>query len=109
MLTKELTKGERLLLDRRRLQMTQMQYAKLLGVPLGSYKRAERDEGTGRWEIPDPALRRIEPREACLVKRRRSGKTIDEIAQEIKRSKWWVCLMERGKAPDASLREYWGE
>jgi len=43
------------------------------------------------------------------VLRKRSGKAQKEIAAEMRRSRMWVVLMERGDANPTELLRYWNE
>lgn len=98
-----LTRGERLLILRRRLGETQGEAAKKCGVTRFRYGAWERDEIDG----PDRKIRRPVPHERCLLYRRRIGLTQDAVAVELGRSRWWVNQMERGDVPCKELIRYW--
>ena len=105
--TTDLTSGERLRIKRRRENLTQADLAQQIGVPLGTYKRMEADDAPDCWEVPSVALGRLQPHEACLVMRKREGLTLDALSDKVGLSKWWLCLIEQGKAPADSLVAYW--
>ena len=100
-----LTRGEALLIHRRRTGLTQVEMAASLNVTRNTYGDMERDlvvkDINKRWmgDLTEP--------ERCLIWRRRIGMTIPKIADEIGRSRYWVNLMEQGKVPHAELYEYW--
>jgi transcriptional regulator with XRE-family HTH domain len=104
---KDLSFGERLRTVRRREGLTQANAAAAYGMPLGAYKMAERDQPQA-WSIPAPVLRTLRTYEACLILRKRLGLTLDQLSDEMGISKWWLCLMEQGKAPVGRLSSYWG-
>lgn len=100
------TKGESLLLHRRRKGLNQIEAAKEYGVPPNRYREWEAD-----CRLDDQPLQRLgqlKPHEVCLLLRRRSGKTQREIAAALGCTRLWVIQMEGGKAPVERLREYWG-
>ena len=98
-----LTRGERVLIDRRRRGETQAQAAARYRVRRHVLSLWERDEKTP----PLIAIGRIECHERCLLYRRRSGFTQERIARDLKLSRWWVNKMERGLAPCDTLIWYW--
>ena len=102
--TKDLTTGERLRVARRRQGVTQVQAAKQHGISIARYKAAEKDE---ERPVKSPGIGKLLPHEACFIMRRRAEMTLDDLSEETGLSKWWLCLMERGNAPVATLVEYW--
>lgn len=102
-----MTAGERLRIHRRREGLTQAQAAAKLAMPLGSYKLAEDDDAPDCWDIPRPAVGRLQDHEYCFLRRRREGLTLDDLAPKVGVTKWWLCLMEKGKAPVNTLMQYW--
>jgi hypothetical protein len=76
-------------------------------MPLGSYKKLEADQPPDCWDVPDVDLDGLQTHEACMLMRKREGLTLDDLADKIELTKWWLCLMEQGKAPIASLLKYW--
>lgn len=103
--TRDLTPGERLILDRRREGMTKAATAEAYGVTLYRYDQWE--SGTWSEEIPKPSLGRLAEHESCHVQRLRAGVSMADFAKEIGTSAWWVTRMEAGTAPVARLLEYW--
>lgn len=101
-----LSRGERLRINRRRWGFTQAAEARRCRMSLGAYKLAEADGPQAR-KIRPPALRRLKDYEACLILRRRAGLTLGDLSERIQLSKWWLCLIEQGKAPVATLLNYW--
>lgn len=101
-----LTRGERLEISRRRKNETQAAAAKRLRIPLGAYKQAEAD-APGARSVRVPAIGRVRPHEACRLLRVRKGLTLDDLSRKIKLSKWWLCLIEQGKAPVTTLLNFW--
>lgn len=99
----QLTLGERLRIFRRRYLRTQAEQARVMKVPLGTYKRMEADE----IEADRMPIGRVEPHEACMIMRRRKGMTLEQLGEEIGLTKWWICQMETGQAPTTTLVAYW--
>jgi len=99
----DLTRGEKLFLARRRDKKKMTEAAEAHGVSLHQYRKWESDEGKG----PDVALGRLTLTDQFLILRRRSGKTVREIAAEIGCCPWWLRLMEREEAPNDRLKKYW--
>lgn len=102
----DLTQGERLVIDRRRRNMTQRQAAKRHGMTLYRYRRCEMDESEAM--PPIPAIGRLKLYEELRVLRVREGATVHNVAEDMGISRWWVTQMEAGKAPCDRLAEYWG-
>lgn len=103
--TSELKNNERLRVARERLGRTQVNYAKQHGVSLRAYKAAE--AGDEDAAIRAPAIGALRPHEACRVLRRRKGLTLEQLAAKLGVTPWWLCLMEQGKAPVATLLKFW--
>jgi DNA-binding XRE family transcriptional regulator len=104
--TSKLTNAERLRIARRRAGATQEQWARMHGMSLRAYKAAE----SGAKNAPSiraPALDKLRPNEACRVLRMRKGLTLGDVADKLGVTKWWLCLMEQGKAPVATLLKFW--
>lgn len=99
------TDAERILLHRRRRGQTQGQAAAEHGLSRKAYGSAERRG--------DPALARgirlgnLRPHERCLLYRRRVGRKQREVAVELRCSRFWINLMERGEVPCDDLLWYW--
>ena len=105
MKTSELTKGERLMIQRRRDNRSQSEMATFLGVSLYRYRLWEAGEGLA--DAPLLALGRLRDFEACVIRRRRAGVDAKELAQELNVSRWWLTQMEYGQAPADRLVSYW--
>lgn len=101
--TRDLTRGERLLIVRRREGSTAADCAAGCGVSLYRYKRWERDQEDG----PACAVGRLAAHEGALVLRRRAGLSVAELAAAVGVSAYWLSLMERGQAPASRLEAYW--
>jgi len=102
--TKELTKGERLILSRRRSGYTKAEAAEWYGVSLYRYTRWEADEGD---DVPAEQIGRLEPYEACHILRRRAGLKVGELAVLADISTWWITQIESGDVPADRLRAFW--
>jgi hypothetical protein len=100
------TRGESLLLWRRRKNLNQVEAAKEYGVPPDRYREWEADRRLD--DQPRRHLGELKPHEVCFLLRRRAGKTQREVAAAIGCTRFWVIKMEGGKAPVERLREYWG-
>lgn len=103
----DLTRGERLILARRREGRTQRQAANEHGVTIYRYGRWEREEDLD--DAPQPSLGRLRDYEACLVRRLRRGITVETMSRRIGVSRWWLVQMEYGRAPADVLVAYWRE
>ncbi len=101
----DLTKGEKLFLSRRRVKQTLMVAAKKYKTTVPQYLDWERDIE----EAPEPLkkLGRLTLEDIFLVLRRRSEKTVAEIAEEVGCCPWWLRWMETGKANNEKLTAYW--
>jgi DNA-binding XRE family transcriptional regulator len=102
---KDVTDGERLLLERRRHQESQRDAAARHGVSRYRYRRWEADSEDGAPRVP---LQRLREYEACFLLRRRTGTPLHELAAAAGVSRWWLCQMEYGQAPAARLVRFWG-
>ncbi len=99
-----LSRGERLITDRRRRKETQTAAAARLDTNPFTYGQWERDADEG------PSITSVQPlrmHERCLLYRRRAGKHQFEVARGLGRSRWWVNQMERGLVPCEELLSYW--
>ncbi len=99
-----LSRGERLITDRRRRKETQAVAAKRFNETPFIYGRWERDDDEG------PSIRSVRPLrkyEQCLLYRRRAGTSQSEVARQLGRSRWWLNQMERGIQPCEELLCYW--
>lgn len=100
-----LTKGESLLIWRRRLGFNQIQAAGECNVQPDHYRDWEMDK---REDAPRRLLGQLKPHELCLILRRRAGKTQREIASALGCSRLWLIHIENGNAPVERLCDYWG-
>lgn len=104
--TSDLTRGEKLVIQRRRDGSTQAKAAKANKVTQLTYRGWERDQGE---KIPTAAVGKISEVEQCYILRRRSGKTLEQVAKKMGVCRWWLRQMEAGKAPAESLTEFWSK
>lgn len=102
--TSDLTRGERLLISRRRRGESQAQAAKRFSMSLYAYRRIETGDAETRIELP---IGRLEPFEVCFLRRRRTGEALHELASRMGLSRWWLCQMERGEVDAARLVTFW--
>ena len=100
-----LSRGERLITDRRRRKETQTLAAKRHGTSEFIYGRWERDDDDDSISIRSVMPLRLHER--CLLYRRRSGMSQGEVASQLGRSRWWLNQMERGLQPCKELLAYW--
>lgn len=101
----KLTNGEKLLVQRRRDDLTQPQAAEAADVSLYLWRKWEIDIG----EPPSVVTGRLLPHEACFIRRRRAGVSLASLADALKLSRWWICQMEYGRAPIGRLVAYWSK
>ena len=104
--TSDLSRGERLLVDRRRRAESQVAAAERCGVSLYNYRQWETGDVRAPDEIP---LGRLEPFERCVLTRRRDGRTMSSIASALGVCRWWLCQMERGEVDAGRLVSFWQE
>ena len=102
--TSDLTRGERLLVARRRRSVSQVDAADDFGVSLYLYRQWETDTTRSPHEL---SLRRLADFEACLIMRRRTKLSASKIAKRLGVSRWWFCQMERGEVDSARLVTFW--
>lgn len=100
------TKGESLVIWRRRQKLTQPQAALCLEVSYDLYRRWEADKPTRDQVWMNNGS--LQTHEVCYLLRRRQNKTQREIAAVIGLTRLWVIKMEGGEAPIERLQEYWG-
>lgn len=104
LLTSNLTAAERMIIWRRRQEMSQDRAAKHWGVSPWEYRLWENGE---RSSQPPVKLGRLEDHEACFIARRRAGMTRLEMAKAIGMSHYPITQMERGRTSPERLVEYW--
>lgn len=79
-----------------------------LGVPLNSYRSVEVDEYPPKeFGLKLPKLGSLKEEDILRILRRRSGKTVKELAEEVGCCQWWYRQMEMGRADSTRLREFW--
>lgn len=100
------TRGESLLLHRRRKNLNQIEAAKEYDVHVDKYRDWEADRRLD--DQPRHHLGELKPHEVCYLLRRRAGKTQREVAAALGCTRLWLIKMESGNAPVERLREYWG-
>lgn len=106
----DLTRGEWLLLARRRKRWTQADAAKHWSVPVSTYVAWETDQRAATiappsrdksYEFP------LKMYERLFVMRRRSGWTAPTLAARIGCPRHYIELAERGRAHPARLEAFW--
>lgn len=100
------TKGESLLIWRRREGLNQTRAAEEFGVHVDKYREWEADRSLP--DQPRKHLGQLKPHEVCVLYRRRAGLTQKEVAARVGCTRLWVIQMEDGSAPADRLREFWG-
>lgn len=103
----DLTRGERLVLARRRAQKTQIEAARMHGVSIYQYGRWERGEDVDT--VPGCNLGRLRDYEICYVLRMRRGIPVGTLARRIGVSRWWLTQIEYGRAPAEVAVAHWRE
>lgn len=99
------SRGESLVIWRRRNGLSQKQAAQVCGVSPDRYRE---------WESGNVASPKryhagqLTPQEMCILLRRRKGWTQEELARRMGCTRTWIQNMETGKAPADRLRTYWG-
>ena len=99
------TRGESLLLERRRKAENQLQAAARYGVHVDTYRAWETDERPE--DVPHYNAGHLKPHEVCLLRRRRAGLTQREVAAAIGMTRLWIMKMELGEASIDRLKGYW--
>lgn len=102
--TSDLTAGERWLIERRRMDMSQAEAAQDAGISMYEQLQRESDEG----KTGGPSLGPLAVHEQCFLLRRRTGLKASEVAKKIGVSRYWLSRMERGTAPVDTLAAHWG-
>ena len=100
----QLNASERFLIERRRKGLGR----DAAGRPYKVNGRIYGAWENGQGDMPKaPSVTGLTAAERCLIMRRRSGKTQEQVAKELKCSRFWVRLMEKGRAPCDDLTWYW--
>ena len=106
----DLTTGENLTLQRRRLSLTQERMAKLLGIGRDVYRSYERDEDRKWRQGPPVALPLLDDElaqeEVIHILRLRIGWTLDEAAEAVGRSRATYVNIESGGRTTARWADY---
>lgn len=98
------TRGERLLIQRRRQGLTQRQAAAAYGHTLFGYRKWENDQEN---ETVNVRIGRLSDPEKCFLLRRRKGLTLPQLAAEVGCCRLWLNQMEKGTANPDRLIAYW--
>lgn len=101
------TRGESLLIWRRREGLHQIKAAKAFEVSADKYREWEADRSPG--DQPRMHIGQLKLHELCLLRRRRKGMTQREVAVKMGCTRLWVIQMENGEAPIDRLLEFWRE
>lgn len=101
----DLTQSERLIVYRRREGLTQKQMAKKLGMSLRAYRACEVSSQPCDF---DPEMEFVKTHEMCYLLRIRKRWSLEAGAKRVGVSRWWLRRMERGDAPVARLKSFWG-
>lgn len=101
----ELTKGEQLLIWRRRCGWNQSQAAKHYGISIFSYKLAEYSR-LENFKYPQYKTE-LQPWEKCLIYRKRAGFKQSEIAKKLGICRGWLRLQEVGEIDCSRLLSWW--
>lgn len=100
-----LTKGERVLIARRRTGMTQVEMAGLFGVSVHQLKQWEYDQCD---DIPAVKVTTVFEHDWCFIQRRRQGWLLRELAEKVGLAAKWLHRAERGEVRDVGpLVEWW--
>ena len=99
------TRGESLVIWRRRKNLTQIEAAKYYSVHPDIYRDWESDKRSHDQESYHAG--ELKPHETCYLLRRRAGMYQKDLAAEMGISRLWIIQMEDGTAPVERLVEYW--
>lgn len=110
-ITSELSEGERALIYRRRMGISQKNMASSFGLSRRAYSEKEVDD---TLTLPDSFrivvfASELTPGEKCLLWRRRSGWTQQECADLMGITRYWYNLMENSKVSADKLEAFWNE
>lgn len=103
-----LSEGEKALLYRRRMRISQKAMAKSFSMTRREYGIAE---ANGTLKLPGfmIVVEPLEPHEQCFLWRHRSGWTQQECADLMGITRYWYNLMENGRASSDRLEAFWNE
>lgn len=102
----DLKRGTKLRLLRWRKGQSQVAAAAERGVSLNLYRRWENDEDG--LKIPNESVGRIEPNEANVLRRWKSGLTTTQVCERIDCCRLWLRRMELGEVDFEKLTAFWG-
>ena len=102
--TSNLTPAERMIIWRRRNDMSQTAAAVHLKVSPWTYRLWENGE---RSDQPNVVIGKLHEYEACFIQRRRLAMTRKECAKQVGISPWWLTNMERGRIDAQRLIDFW--
>lgn len=101
----DLSAGEKLTLERRRVGRSQREAAAAYGVSLYRYRAWEEDR---EGDQPTVHLGRLRPWERCYILRCRAGIPLKDAPARMGVTRWWLCQMEYGRAPlSPALLQFW--
>lgn len=100
-----LSKREHFLIYRRRQGLSQRQMATMYSMERRRY--SEFEAGVIDADMPSVNVLPLTAAELCFIWRRRTGETQKKLAEEVGVTRYWLMLMETGKAPSEKLEAYW--
>lgn len=100
--SRELTPGEVVFTMRRRLPMSQADYAARHAVSRHTLSLFELDKKPCKKLSHIKVGKKLKAHEWCVLIRRRRGETMNEVAAKMGCSKYWIHLMETGRVKDIS-------
>lgn len=99
-----MTIGETWYLRRRRLGVSQLEFATITKWPVSYVKKLEADE----TPFIKPGIKApIKSHERCVIYRRRTKQTQRQVAKTLGVSRAWINRMENGSEDCSRLIEYW--
>lgn len=101
-----LSPGETLLLWRRRMGWNQLEAATHFKVSIFTLKLAEYDKARN-FKYRKNIKIALRDYEKCLIHRKRSGLTQEEVAKQVGVGRYWLRLQEKGDVPCKKLLEFW--
>ncbi len=106
---KGLTTGEKLLIIRRRENISKERMADRYGMTRNVYGGLERDqeEFVDNDCVAVPEVSKLSQGEICLLLRRRAEMAQEECAELVGVTRFWLNQMETGKVPISDLVSFW--
>ncbi len=105
----DLTRGEKLFLLRHRSGTTLAEQAADYGISMTQMRDWDRDITSSGQQPPSVGVGKVTRSESFRILRRRSGKTVAQLADELGYCSWWFRKMETGQADDSPLAVYWAD